>query len=863
VVKNKITYLILFLPLFITHLYLSHANNIPFIYNDEAGYIGKARYFVDGYLPFTLGMYKEGNFVNISYYPGYSFLLSPLFLISNNIEIIYKIIQLVNSLLMALIPVLAYRISRYLADDLPYKYHLVTALTIGCYPPFLLHSNVAWSEALFIPLFLFLCLQIFHLSNNPGKPIFWISSNFSFAFLLSTHPRAFGVLPALLITFLVVANDLLKKSSRKYIITALAFASLLTVSLVLYTVARTGGGYQANVQVQLLKTLSLSGFLSLLTSANNKLFYITLASLGIAILGIFRSFHIIRNFRDDRRIYPLTLFSLLSFIFVLLLSSMMMSRTDGRADHIIYGRYIEGVIAPIFVLGFIEYFKKGYGVRFAIATCFIIVFTYVSASRYLESLPMNLVNIMGICNYRFFTGNFSFKTVMVIFAVSLAIVMATRYCSLTLSVIAVGLIFLISSAYIAQDYFARSVHSMSESLELLTPLKRYVASGNGRILSFDKSYLNMQTIGHVYVYPIHVPELGISFFNSNKGKVAQSEIFINGSFHAPDWGRDARLIGLENKFPQYLWLLPGKAQDQFIQEGCILPKNFPAPLPDSALCASMALQKHEIEIKDGKVVVPLSVRHAGEGFFWPNASDFKRSSFSVGVGVRLFSRKKMSIVYADVFDLPHSVYPGQSITMDLPLEFSRDSVPPGEYLLRIDLVQQGVRLFSEIQDTGLNLPVNLSDKRLVIGDNCPFLGNPLLISHYVPENGRILPQHVLVKENIYKDNNWTNGEGILKCIHYEIKPDDNFLVIETNGFNPFKGNMQRIGLQVAANGIKLEYFVSKNNQYYFKLPKKLKVITALSLKSRTFVPKKQGINNDKRKLGIDIKAIRFSKEVHA
>jgi hypothetical protein len=853
---NKRLYLILFLPIFVVHIFLSFANNVPIIYNDEAGYIGKARYFTDGYLPFTLGMYSPGFFVDISFYPGYSALLSPLFFLSNNIETVYKIIQIVNSALMSLIPVLVYRFCCHLANDLPRRFHLVTALAIGCYPPFLLHSNIAWAEALFIPLFLFLCLQLCYLSDNPRKPVLWISSTLTFTLLLATHPRAFAVLPVFLIILIIIAINVLNKNWRKYALVGFPLVSIFIIALVLYTITKTGGGYGIYVPMLLLKYFSLPGFVSLLISCNNKLCYISLASLGIVILGIFRSFNIICIRRHYDKVYAVILFSLLSFISVLLLSAMMMSQTDSRADHIIYGRYLEGVVAPIFVLGFIEYFKKGYGVRFVIAICLIIGLSYFSVSRYLESLPMNGINVLGIYIYRLYTDNFRFSIVVSIFSIFIFMIMVIRRVNRLLPITIAGLFFLISSGYIAHNYIARSANSILNSLDLVTPLKKYAASG-GKALSFDNSSLNMSTIGHVYVYPVNVPALSILFFNSRKGKSAQSELFINGSLKAPDWARGARLIGLERNFPQYLWLLPGKAQNQFIKEGWVLPVNFPSPLPNDALYASMTLQNHHADIQNGNSVITLSIKHLGNAAFWPNASSLKQIPWSVGIGLRLFRRRDMVITYADVLDLPRSVYPGQTVTIDIPLQFTRFPAIVDEYVLRIDLLQHGVRLFSEVQDSGLTLPLIVTNKQLRIGGYCPFPGKHMEISHYLPTYKTILPQNVLVKENIYRDNNWTNGEGILKKIYYRTQPEDKFLVLETYGFHPLGNNIIKLGLVVAANGINLKFYMYKNKCYYFMLPENLKELTELDIKSNTFVPKEYGINNDMRKLGVAIRSISF------
>jgi lysophospholipase L1-like esterase len=124
------------------------------------------------------------------------------------------------------------------------------------------------------------------------------------------------------------------------------------------------------------------------------------------------------------------------------------------------------------------------------------------------------------------------------------------------------------------------------------------------------------------------------------------------------------------------------------------------------------------------------------------------------------------------------------------------------------------------------------------------------------ESGTLLPKNIDSKlTNFYHDYIWTNGEGTIKYIKYVIKPQDRFLGLKTFGWNPYKEYFEKLKLQVFINGLKLQYSHKEDNTYYFNIDKTFKQITEIRIISSTFIPKALGINNDPRKLGIDVAAI--------
>jgi hypothetical protein len=57
------------------------------------------------------------------------------------------------------------------------------------------------------------------------------------------------------------------------------------------------------------------------------------------------------------------------------------------------------------------------------------------------------------------------------------------------------------------------------------------------------------------------------------------------------------------------------------------------------------------------------------------------------------------------------------------------------------------------------------------------------------------------------------------------------------------------------NGAELSLEKEADNKFYFRLPRDIRTIEHIRITSSTFNPKKLGINDDNRDLGVDIKSV--------
>lgn len=111
------------------------------------------------------------------------------------------------------------------------------------------------------------------------------------------------------------------------------------------------------------------------------------------------------------------------------------------------------------------------------------------------------------------------------------------------------------------------------------------------------------------------------------------------------------------------------------------------------------------------------------------------------------------------------------------------------------------------------------------------------------------------KAGIYAGEGWTDGNASLRALDVCPPRGDRRLVIETYGYIPAGITASDINLEVYANGELLHGAWSDRTHYIAPIPEDIECIRNLALKSKTFVPKELGINNDPRHLGIDLKGI--------
>jgi lysophospholipase L1-like esterase len=124
----------------------------------------------------------------------------------------------------------------------------------------------------------------------------------------------------------------------------------------------------------------------------------------------------------------------------------------------------------------------------------------------------------------------------------------------------------------------------------------------------------------------------------------------------------------------------------------------------------------------------------------------------------------------------------------------------------------------------------LTSKKITLNDYLERLNN------HFNNTKKLIPKEV--DSNVRNFNNafiFTKGNGKIKNIQYDKQTQDNFLVINSFGFNPYKDDMEKLKLRIITNGIELKYSHKDKNSYYFVLDKNVMQINEIQINSSTFI----------------------------
>lgn len=354
--------IIVMILLFIVYIRHIGSDGLFTILDDEFGYWGNAAYFV--------GLDWSDTISIIPYYSyGYSLILAPIFLIIGDPMLMYKAAILLNGVMLVASFYLCFDISKKLSPSTDNRILLVISLVVFMYPSYIAYSNIAWSECLLVFIFWLLTWCYCNLDKHytdTGLILIGVLSTY----IYTIHQRTVGILIASILTFLFMKIS--GKISYKQFISA-----LIPVAILMFAHISIKADIQENLWLNEMGSLindysrELVKVKSLLTvnglTSAGKVFLGQWYSLGVTSFLIFYYgiFELVSSFgrtlgvsfrreKDhDAGLSYLNLFLFLSVLLSLAISAISMMNPS-RIDQLVYTRYVDIVVGPVILLGFLK-----------------------------------------------------------------------------------------------------------------------------------------------------------------------------------------------------------------------------------------------------------------------------------------------------------------------------------------------------------------------------------------------------------------------------------------------------------------------------------------------------------------------------
>jgi len=703
------------------HLALGAAMRGPIIHPDELGYLDNARYFAHG-----------GFRPDTEYYPGYSLLLVPVWLVAHDPLTIYRAALAVNAVLSGLGGWVTWLVVGRVAPSVNPRARIAVAAIVSLYPPGLLYSNLAMAECLVITLFGLVVLAT-ALAVRTRRARAWCLLGTLAGLLTLAHPRGLAVVLAVALLAGLLLRPI-RAHARAWAGLAVGLGASLALTRVLVGATRgpLANGFPAYSPNGILhKSLSLHGAASLVWELGGQFFYLSVATVGLLPLGLYLAGRdTARVVRGERSVAVIVRSFLgVSFVGVWVLSSLFMNLGE-RVDKLVYGRYNDAIALPLVALAVAEVLDPERSRRFARRSaaarrwlaCGI---GGTAASGSLLALghhsgelrgDLNPVNVLGIYPLVRHLGRGIDVGALTAFVVAAVVVLAlASWRSAAITALLTVSLFVVSAAdaqagYLVpgsrdrstQDVMAQAIIAIHRQLGVRTPCIAYDQSAAVPYNYFATRFL--------------VPGQRFQWFDASTAQTpCDAQLVVSGRTDLdsiPGYER-ARRITMENGIPQSLWVLPGPLATLLEAGGWLLPAKTPGPLPVTAMHALIRISPNRItENRRHPLRITVQALHDQGGAPWPGLAGLGTGSDAVRLAVRWYPADEAGALLAagaqggdapvpvssSNIELPRTTLPGQTATFRVKMSPGSNGTPqllPGRYVVHFGLYQELVGSFSD------------------------------------------------------------------------------------------------------------------------------------------------------------------------
>ena len=646
-----------------------------FLLSDTTGYLANARWLAG-----QAGDTWQGP--SSFYHPAWSLLVAPIYLLLDSPRHVQLGALALNATLAAAVLPAGYLVGRR-AFDLPPRVAAAAGAVAATYPAVLLLAGYEWAEPLYQLLFLLFVLAAAITVRTPSTAAA-VATGVLGGALYATHPRGLGVV-AVTGGFLVVlaARRLLDRTAAAAGLAALVAVFLLTRLVSAALLDAVYSDVSAGVEGDALSRVTDPSLLwGAVQATVGQLWYLTVATLGLLPLGV------LWLATSRRLVTGVRLVVLAACVATLAASAVYMS--DGtRVDHMVYGRYLEGIVPLLLVAGtaaVVAWRSVLHRLLLSLAILATTLGGLLVLLRGGDRLTGNVMplNVTGILVFRD-----RIDAVDVVRVTVLALVLAAAVFLLSrwrpLTGLGLAVVLFVGAAASVQADTLRPFDRFWDGVVDIPDAVRAVSDGG--TVAYDRLAYDVEAAN---LYQADLSDRGVRFVDSRRARPATDLVISR-----PQWERGrrwgARLVFVEvGPYRQALWVMPGPLQDRLARTGQLLPEDVTAPLPESA-------RRQEVEVDlptrmnaGEDRVVEVEVTHAGGGSAWlprtPAFPDLVHGA--VRVGARWY--RDGDEVLGQTAELPRVLLPGDAATARLRL-LAPDE--PGRYRLTVGLRQEGIAWF--------------------------------------------------------------------------------------------------------------------------------------------------------------------------
>ncbi len=350
--------------IFIFRIWYIRESSVLAIRNDEYGYWTHAALF-------TGHDWSDVFAGHMNWYSyGYSLVLTPLFLLTHNLHLMYRSAIVLNGIFGVLSFLLCFQCAKLLFANAEQWLLLTVSFMVNMYSSYLTQGPIAWSETflyLLVWLLLFLFLQFERHPSVSGA----ILLSFCMGACYITHNRTIGIVTAYLIVVLFLRlTDAIGWKLFAAMLLPLVIILFVNIDIKAYLCTIEGFGIKPKnglgaQKEHLLSLLTLQGLQNLAHSLSGQLWGLMTSTFGLLFWGLAHcASYIVRAFlsKKPERHTTFYLFTLLACTGTFLVSAISLidpasiTNLDSDTDltYFIYTRYDECIIGILLLLGFQE-----------------------------------------------------------------------------------------------------------------------------------------------------------------------------------------------------------------------------------------------------------------------------------------------------------------------------------------------------------------------------------------------------------------------------------------------------------------------------------------------------------------------------